>query len=171
MKAVRGAGCGGMRSQGMGSGTRLWTRPLPPASSGYPPAPGKARAATREEQVGRQGSANKVQEPHPRPETSGALSRAGRSPTPPHPRRLCRHSRLLLSGSLLRSPRHWHLLAGRSALTSRSHTADSRRYRRHPASSPAQHSAPPFSRAHGAHPPAMAWAWDKDRGSLLPKPG
>ena len=74
-----------MRSRGMGSGTWLWTRPLPPASSGYPPAPGKARAATGEEQVGTQGPAIKVQEPHPLSETSGALSRAGRYPPPPPP--------------------------------------------------------------------------------------
>lgn len=45
--------------------------------------PGKERAATSEERVGTRGPTTEVQEPHPRSETSGALSRAGRSP--PHP--------------------------------------------------------------------------------------
>lgn len=60
----------------------------------------------------------------------------------------------LCSPALVRSPRHGHLLGRRSALTSRSHTADSRRRCRHPASSPDRQSAPPFSRARApTHPP------------------
>lgn len=131
-----------------------------------PLAPGKARAATGEERVGAQGAAIEAQESHPSPGTSGALSRAGRSP--PHPRRLCRHSRLLLARAL--SPPQ---APARRALCAHFSLAHCRLLASppSPASSPARHSAPPFSRAPGAHPPAMAWAWDKERCSSLPKAG
>lgn len=85
VKAGRDSGIRGMQGRGMGSGKRPWTRPL--AAWGSPRlAPGKERAAAGEGRVGTQGPTTEVQEPHPRSETSRALSRAGRSPpTPPPP--------------------------------------------------------------------------------------
>lgn len=114
----------------------------------------------------RQGPATELREAHPRPETSGALSRAGRSPPHPTPAAsavthgFCSPAR----SRALRAAGTCSPGALRSLLARTLQTPGVAAVTR-----PVP--GPPFSAGPGAHPPVMAWAWDKARGGSSPRPG
>lgn len=102
---------------------RLCTPPLPPSAWG---GRGGWQWVQRGQWRGRAcedtgASSLRARRPPP-PRNLRSLESCLVLPIPPHPHRLCRHSRPPLAGSLVRSapqaPAHW-------ALTSLSHTADS----------------------------------------------
>lgn len=108
----------------------------------------------------------------PPPRNLRSLESCPALPIPPHPHRLCRHSRPLLAGSLVRSapqaPASPALGAGRSLLSLTLRTPG---LHCHLALLLAGHSAPPFSQSSGAHPPTMARVWAKEWCGSWPKPG
>lgn len=128
----------------------------PPRGSPSRPETGPRAAKS---QWGRSGQRLRRRKPPP-PGAVRSRESCRALPAPPRPRRGCRHSRPPPARAPPAPCAHFSLAHCRLPASPPP-----------PASSPAPHSAPPFSRVLGAHPPAMAWAWDQERCGALPKPG